>query len=342
MSLLSACLIVRDESEFLAKCLVSVRRLTADIVVVDTGSRDHTPAIAREFGCRVYSLPWRNDFSAARNYALSHARGDWTLCLDADEQIRLLCTREEFAALLMTTPAQALKAVIRSYVGSVANPAAVIHDARIVLFRTDPAIRFRRRVHEDITESLARRYGQDLNIAGAPLEIEHFGYLDAVVLKREKRQRNIDLLQLDVQENGPTPWSDYCLGTEWLGCERWSDAALLFERVVNSALAAPFWELAAYSLAFCHLRLCQFNDCARVCELALQRDSADLASQFVLLRATATWQNKRDLADVLSSLQNRSELAREDYEACSRQYFALFRQLWPQIGTDRRESGAPS
>ncbi len=342
MSLLSACLIVRNESEFLAKCLASVRRLTDDIIVVDTGSRDDTLAIAREFGSRVYSLPWRDDFSEARNCALSHARGDWTLCLDADEQIRLLCSREEFAAFLMTTPAQALKAVIRSYVGAVADPAAVIHDARIVLFRTDPAIRFRRRVHEDITESLARRYGQELKFAGAPLEIEHFGYLDDMVLRRKKRQRNIRLLQLDVQENGPTPWNDYCLGTEWLGCERWSDAAPLFARVVNSTSDAPFWELAAYSLAYCHLQLRQFNDCARVCELAMNRDGADLSNQFSILRATAIWQNKLLLADVLDSVRNKSELTRQDYEACSRQYYSLLRQLRSRIGPDREESGAPS
>lgn len=319
-----------------------MRCLTDDIVVVDTGSRDHTLAIAKEYGCKVYFLPWQDDFSAARNYALSYASGDWTLCLDADEQIRLLCTREELATFLMTTPAQALKGVIRSYVGTVANPSAVIRDARMILFRTDPAIRFRRRVHEDITESLMHRYGPDLNIGGAPLEIEHFGYLDDVILKREKRQRNIHLLQLDVEENGPTPWNDYCLGTEWLGCEQWCVAASLFERVVHFAAEAPFWELAAYSLAFCHLQLRQFDDCARVCALALQRDGTELANPFVLLRATALWQNKRNLADVLSSLRDHSELAREAHEACARQYFALLRQLSLQIGTDMRASGRTS
>ncbi|MHB1630070.1 MAG: glycosyltransferase family 2 protein, partial [Bacilli bacterium] len=338
----TACLIVRDEADFLADCLASVRRLTDDIVVVDTGSRDRTPAIAREFGCRVYALPWQDDFSAARNCALTHACGDWALCLDADERVRLLCSREELAAFLTTTPSQALKTVIRSYVGSAANPAAVIHDARIALFRTDPAIRFERRVHEDITESLARRYGQDLNVGGAPLEIEHVGYLDAVVQKRAKRQRNIRLLQLDVEENGSTPWNDYCLGTEWLGCERWSDAATLFERVVNSAPDAPFWELAAYSLAFCHLQLLQFDDCSRVCELALERDGADLARPFSTLRAAAVWKSKRDLASLLDSVRNPSGLAREDYEACSQRYVELFRQLWPQIDADAQESGAPS
>ena len=47
---LSTCLIVRDNARTLPACLESIRPWTDELVVVDTGSRDDTPEIARRFG----------------------------------------------------------------------------------------------------------------------------------------------------------------------------------------------------------------------------------------------------------------------------------------------------
>ncbi|HEV3079830.1 MAG TPA: glycosyltransferase [Gemmataceae bacterium] len=45
------------------------------MIVVDTGSTDRTPEIARALGALVYHFPWCDDFAAARNEALRYARG---------------------------------------------------------------------------------------------------------------------------------------------------------------------------------------------------------------------------------------------------------------------------
>jgi glycosyltransferase involved in cell wall biosynthesis len=47
---LSVAIIVKDEAEHLDACLASLRGLTDEIVVVDTGSTDRTCEIARSFG----------------------------------------------------------------------------------------------------------------------------------------------------------------------------------------------------------------------------------------------------------------------------------------------------
>ena len=75
--LLSAALIVRDEERSLGACLASLKGLADEVVVVDTGSSDRSRDIAAEAGARVYDRPWTGDFSAARNYALDLAQGDW-------------------------------------------------------------------------------------------------------------------------------------------------------------------------------------------------------------------------------------------------------------------------
>lgn len=84
---ISLCMIVRNEEKLLARCLASVKRIVAEIVIVDTGSTDRTKAIARACGARIVSIRWRNDFLVARNVYLKLAKCDWIMTLDADECI---------------------------------------------------------------------------------------------------------------------------------------------------------------------------------------------------------------------------------------------------------------
>ena len=82
---ISACYIVRNEAAKMDRSLGSIERAVDEIVVVDTGSSDDTVKVAEAHGAHVFSFPWRDDFSAARNISLSHATGDWILVMDADE-----------------------------------------------------------------------------------------------------------------------------------------------------------------------------------------------------------------------------------------------------------------
>ena len=87
MNALALVMIVRDEERSLERCLESARAWVDEIVVVDTGSSDATPDIARRLGARVGRFAWCDDFSAARNAALALAEAPWRLVLDADEWI---------------------------------------------------------------------------------------------------------------------------------------------------------------------------------------------------------------------------------------------------------------
>ena len=85
---LSACLIVKNEEKLLPRCLDSIRDLVDEIIVVDTGSEDNTPEIARQYSCTIHHFPWQGDFSSARNASLQRATQDWILVIDADEELR--------------------------------------------------------------------------------------------------------------------------------------------------------------------------------------------------------------------------------------------------------------
>jgi len=83
--LLSVVVIARDEADRLGRCLASVA-WADEVLVLDSGSRDGTPRIARERGARVVHTDWPG-FVAQRNRGLARARHPWVLSLDADEWV---------------------------------------------------------------------------------------------------------------------------------------------------------------------------------------------------------------------------------------------------------------
>jgi glycosyltransferase involved in cell wall biosynthesis len=97
MATLSVLTIALNEEHNLGDCLSSV--VWADeLIVVDSGSTDNTVSLARKSAASVYTVAWRG-YGAARNFALSHATGDWILWLDADERVTPELT-EEIKAIL--------------------------------------------------------------------------------------------------------------------------------------------------------------------------------------------------------------------------------------------------
>ena len=86
---ISICMIVRDEAENLKKCLDAllpiIFRQWCELVIVDTGSKDKTKLVALRYTKNVYDYKWDNDFSAARNFSISKAKGTYLLIVDADE-----------------------------------------------------------------------------------------------------------------------------------------------------------------------------------------------------------------------------------------------------------------
>ncbi len=85
MPTISLCMIVKNEEMHIARCLDSVAELVEEIVIVDTGSTDRTVEIVSDYTSKVYSYPWKDDFSDARNYSFSKASMDYCMWMDADD-----------------------------------------------------------------------------------------------------------------------------------------------------------------------------------------------------------------------------------------------------------------
>jgi glycosyltransferase involved in cell wall biosynthesis len=86
ISTLSVTIITRDERQNIGPCLDGLV-FAEQIVVLDSGSQDGTRELAQAKGAEVtVSSDWPG-FGPQKNRALDLARGDWILCLDADERV---------------------------------------------------------------------------------------------------------------------------------------------------------------------------------------------------------------------------------------------------------------
>jgi len=81
---ISLCVITLNEERNLEACLASAE-WADEKVVVDSGSRDGTLAIAERFGCRVIGQEFLGHVKQ-KDLAVRSASHDWVLCLDADER----------------------------------------------------------------------------------------------------------------------------------------------------------------------------------------------------------------------------------------------------------------
>ncbi len=194
---ISACLIVKDEEKFLPDSLRALQSAVDEVIVVDTGSKDKTPAIVQQFGAKLFHFPWNEHFADARNYSLAQASGDWILIVDADE---ILLNPQELRPFLSQLDPQIGGAFVQ-----LLSPSSSQHsdqrfhlDFLLRLVRNHPDIRFEGRIHEQILPSV-QRAGYKLTLS--PIQLYHRGYALSPDQMRRKAERNLTLLDRQLHEN---------------------------------------------------------------------------------------------------------------------------------------------
>jgi glycosyltransferase involved in cell wall biosynthesis len=182
---LSCCMIVKNEAEQLSKCLNSIKNLVDEIVILDTGSTDKTIEIAQEWGAKVYTDSWDNNFAKARNQALQYVTGDWILVLDADERF-VTERKSDLKQAILQKDALVIN-LIRHEMGASQSPYSLVSR----LFRNHPKISFSRPYHALIDDSVVQLLSEEphWNITTLPaVSILHEGYQSNTINQRQKWQ----------------------------------------------------------------------------------------------------------------------------------------------------------
>lgn len=86
MKSLTVVLTVYNEKEHIVPCIENARKLTDNVIVIDTESTDETVALAKKTGVPVFSYQYERYVEPSRNYALSLVKTDWAFIIDADER----------------------------------------------------------------------------------------------------------------------------------------------------------------------------------------------------------------------------------------------------------------
>ena len=194
--MLSVCFIARNEEKNLPRALASVRGIADEVIVADTGSTDRTVEIATEMGAMVYHFPWGDDFSAARNFAVDHARGDWIFWLDADEEL----LPESFDELRSNlAQPDALGFFVRRQDLKRADQLDFFTMMwQLRLFRRRDDLRFVGRCHPDFRNlaEVEAKTGQQVHHSN--VTIRHYGYIGELV--PAKLRRGARLMELELKE----------------------------------------------------------------------------------------------------------------------------------------------
>ncbi len=85
--MISAIIVNRNEAEKLDNCLLSVKEFADEMIVVDLESTDSSKSIAKKRGAKFVPHPLVPIVEEVRQEALKHAKHDWVLFLDPDEEI---------------------------------------------------------------------------------------------------------------------------------------------------------------------------------------------------------------------------------------------------------------
>lgn len=210
---ISLCLIVKDEAAYLARAIESSRAAADEIIVVDTGSRDDSLSIAHRLGAKVFHFRWRGDFSAARNFALEQAAGEWILFLDADEEFAGEDAQKLREIVATTDAAGYFFKIINFY--NAENRVEQAPDVVFRFFRNHPDHRYEGRVHEQIIPAIMRRNPEARFAIREDITLFHYGYLDANLTAKRKRERNLQLMEQEAARFPDDPVVNFHLGVEY-------------------------------------------------------------------------------------------------------------------------------
>lgn len=191
---ISVCIITKNESQKLNKCLSHIKDFPFEIVVVDTGSTDDSIDIVRQYTDKIFYFDWVSDFSAARNFSISKASHDWILVLDTDEYVEEI----DLPALyqLIDCYPNGLGCIMRY---SPNTKGSIMHENVPRLFNRN-IYHYVRPVHEQIYPF----EGYPMQLFSVPLSCQHDGYIGTPEELKEKSMRDLQILidNLDHYKDG--------------------------------------------------------------------------------------------------------------------------------------------
>lgn len=276
---LSACLIVRDNEGTIRDCLESLRPWVDETVVVDTGSTDRTPEVCEELGARVFRWEWRDDFAAARNESIGHARGEWVFGMDSDDTLPAESGLRLRRLALGGHPQGMLGYVLQVHCPGAAGDVTVVDHVK--LFRNRPDLRSEFRIHEQILPAIRRAGGE---VAWTDIAVVRSGADRSDEGRRRKLGHDLRILERERRDRPDHPFLLFNFGMTCAEAGRLDEACGHLTRCLEASPPDESHVRKAFALlAAARMQLGDDAAARRVCEEGLDRFPGD--PELLFLRA---------------------------------------------------------
>lgn len=260
-------MIVKNESELLEKAINTAKPFVNEIIVVDTGSTDQTPEIARKLGAIVANREWNGSFSDARNFSLDLASQPFIFVMDADEIIvngSLSAIQERYKYIQEHKGSAGSVTIVSETVSGDISSSSVTR-----LFPRDRRYRYTGKIHEQLT------YSGNLidRVIDTGIILSHSGYSAQVISKKNKYERNLQLLLSELSTDSDTSYNLFQIGRTYYVMKDYVQAEHFLYRSIEAELRSMrrnFLSSALLTLGYCNIKLQKFDELKNIFNLGIE------------------------------------------------------------------------
>lgn len=214
---LTISLLVSKHIHAVRKCLNSLvpilTQIPCELIIVDTSENECIRELALQYTPHVIPFHWCNDFSKARNVGIQMAHGEWFLFIDDDEWFENPSEIINFFTSGECKQYNSARYIVRSYLdwmGLTYTDACLNRMSKIT-----SNTKFKNPIHEYLSP-----FAPPTKMFSA--YVHHYGYAGKVL--DTKTDRNIPMLQKELQEHEPTLHNCMQMAQEYLSTHEFKKA----------------------------------------------------------------------------------------------------------------------
>ena len=186
-----------NEERCIKRCLEHIIEVFDEIIIIDTGSSDCTKKIISEFKnqkIKLFEVKWCNNFSKVRNFGIYQASSDWIVFIDADEVFEASDKDKLYEILSLFDNVMQKKDISLSFEIHEKNSSFIFDDIPRIIYKNGNC-KYYGNVHEEIRSDKKKNLLIKTNV-----KLMHDGYSKDVISQKDKRTRNVLLLNKCIEE----------------------------------------------------------------------------------------------------------------------------------------------
>ncbi len=285
----SVSLIVKNEEQNLENCLNSIKNFVNEIIVVDTGSSDNTLELAKRFTKNIYQFKWNDDFSEARNFAISKCNFSHILILDADE---LILNPENLSEILKYDKSKIGGWLVD--IISISTKSNQEHNIQksIRIIRNNYNLKYEGLIHEQVTKSIV---DNNLSIEFSPIQILHLGYELSAEKFNKKMKRNLKLINKSLDLDDTNYFLLFHRANTLMSLSDYQNAIKDYEKILSTNPKDKSLLKQIYNnLSICYFNLKDINKAVEFSYKSLKLIENQIQANLILAQINYTNKNFAD------------------------------------------------